>query len=143
MTWLKLIHVSCVIISFAGFVTRSFWILFRPRMLKKKWVKIFPHLIDTILLLSAILLLVQLQLSLLDNHWLLAKIGALLVYIALGLIAFKAGRSARIRWPVFIIAWILAVSVFFYIVSVAVTKSTYGFFAISFEVLLPVILELA
>jgi len=124
MTWLKLIHVSCVVISFAGFVTRSAWIVFSPKMLARKWVRIFPHLIDTLLLISAILLLFQLRLSLLENNWLLAKIGALLFYIMFGMIAFRKNLSAVIRF----IAWLAAISTFLYIVSVALTKSVFGFF---------------
>jgi len=123
MLWLKLVHISCVFISFTGFIARSIWIVRNSRMMDKKWVKIFPHLIDTLLLLSAIVLLFQLQLSPL-HHWLLAKIGALVIYIGLGVIAFKTSRSKRTR----VIAWLMAVSVFLYIVSVALTKSAYGFF---------------
>ncbi len=123
MTLLKLIHISCVIISFTGFLTRSLWMFSKSVMLTKKWVKITPHVIDTLLLLSAILLVFQLQLSPLENYWLLAKLGALLLYISFGIVAFKKSLPAHIR----ITSGLAAIGMFLYIVSVALTKSALGF----------------
>jgi uncharacterized membrane protein SirB2 len=86
-------------------------------LLQQRWVKIAPHMVDTLLLASAIALAWQLGISPLSNPWLGAKIIALLFYIVIGAYALKRGRTKRIR----LIAWLAAQLVFFYIVSVAVT----------------------
>ncbi len=87
--------------------------------LQKKWVKIAPHIIDTTLLASAITLAVILQISPLEQTWLLAKIIGLLVYIILGTVALKRGKTKPVR----VTAFILALLTFGYVVKVALTKS--------------------
>jgi uncharacterized membrane protein SirB2 len=57
--------------------------------------------------------------------WLTAKVAALLVYIALGAIALKRGRTRGVR----IAAFIGAIVTFAYIVSVALAKSPLGLLA--------------
>jgi len=75
--------------------------------------------IDTILLASAITLVIMVQQYHGLNPWLSAKIGGLLLYITLGMIALRFGKTRKIKT----ISWILAQIVFFYIVLVALTKS--------------------
>lgn len=91
--------------------------------LHQRWVKIAPHVNDTILLLSAITLAVITHRNPLVETWLAAKIIGLLVYIMLGFIAFRLGKTRRAK----IIAWMLAQVVFAYIVSVALTKNPFLF----------------
>jgi len=88
-------------------------------LLQLKPVKILPHIIDTLLLLSAFALLFVLGFGLLKQGWLVHKIGLLLVYIVLGMIALgdKYSRPKKIA------AFVSAVLVFFYIVGIAVTKT--------------------
>jgi len=125
MEWIKSIHISCVILSFSSFFLRGIWMLFSSSMLHRKWVKTVPHVFDATLLLSALLMLYILKWSVLDYQWLQVKIAALLVYIGLGMLALKPGRPKRIKF----LAWLSAMLVFLYIVSVATTKSVYGFWA--------------
>ena len=87
--------------------------------LQLRWVRIAPHTVDSLLLASAIALAWQLGYSPLDQPWLAAKIAALPLYIVIGAIALKYGKTRQIR----IFAWLAAQAVFFYIVSVAVTHS--------------------
>lgn len=114
---LKLIHITCVALSYALFVLRGYWMLHSPDRLQQRWVRILPHSIDTLLLASAVALAVTLQISPLQAPWLLSKIIALLLYIALGMLALRHGKTRSIRLS----AWISAQLVFFYIVSVAIT----------------------
>lgn len=123
MDWLKLIHISCVVLSFSGFFLRGVWMLSDSAMLQKKWVKIFPHIVDTTLLSSALIMLYTRQWSVLDHQWLQVKIFALLLYIGLGMLALKPGRSKAARAG----AWLAGLLVFAFIVSVAFTKSVSGF----------------
>lgn len=123
--WVKYIHLVAVLLSFCGFVLRAGWMLADSPMLGKRWVKVLPHIIDTVLLISALWLVYLMSLPLLQTDWLLAKIIALLVYIVLGSMALKRARTKRQR----LMFALLALLVFLYIVSVALTKSVYGFFA--------------
>ena len=58
------------------------------------------------------------------SGWLTAKVTGLVVYVVLGTIALKRGRTLRVR----VAAWIAAQLVFLYIVSVAITKDPLGIF---------------
>jgi len=48
--------VICAFLSISGFIYRGILKLTTPEKLSKKWLKITPHIIDTILLASAIYL---------------------------------------------------------------------------------------
>jgi len=114
---LKPIHITCVALSYSLFFVRGIWMLRESPLLQQRWVKIAPHTVDTALLTSAILLAWQLGYSPLTSPWLATKIVALLLYIVIGSVAIKRGKTKRIR----LAAWLAAQMVFFYIVSVAVT----------------------
>ena len=80
----KYIHISCVIISYLFFFVRGVWMLRAAPILQQRWVKVVPHIVDTLLLLSAVTLAIQFSISPLSTPWLMAKIIALLLYILLG-----------------------------------------------------------
>jgi len=125
MEFVKTLHITFVALSFAGFLISGVWMLRESPLLKQSWVKISPQVVDTVLVVSAIVLAVQLRLSPMAQPWLMAKIIALLVYIGVGLVALRFGRSKRVR----LYAWLLGLLIFSYIVSVAVSKSVMGWFA--------------
>lgn len=114
---LKSIHVTSVAFSYLLFVLRGIWMLRDSTILRQRWIRIAPHGVDTVLLASAITLAWQYALSPLETPWLAAKILALPLYIAIGSIALKRGKTRRTR----LLAWLSAQAVFLYIVSVAVT----------------------
>jgi len=122
---IKTIHVTCVVLSFTGFFIRGIWMLIDSPLLRQRWVKTAPHIIDTLLLVSAIILAVQMRFSPLEQPWLMAKIIALLVYIGAGMVALRFGRSKRER----LFAWLFGLATILYIVSVAYSKSVSGWFA--------------
>ncbi len=125
MGTLKAIHLTFAALSVTGFFIRGIWMLRDSKLLQQRWVKILPQVVDTVLLASAIVLAVQLRYSPMAQPWLMAKIIALLVYVALGLVALRFGRSKGIR----ALAWLLGMVVFGYIVAVAMSKSAPGWFA--------------
>ena len=116
----KIIHMVCALLSISGFVARGILMIKDSPLLTARWVKVSPHIIDTVLLVSAILLASQWGWSALQMPWLLAKIMALLIYIVLGSLALRPGRPQSVR----ISAWLAAIVTFAYIVSVAMTKNT-------------------
>lgn len=119
MSILKFIHVGCVILSLASFTLRASWMLTAPARLRERWVRIAPHMIDTVLLASAVALAFQIKQGPFVHHWLTAKVLALVVYIVLGSIALKRGKTRRVR----IAALMGATMMFFYIIAVALTRS--------------------
>lgn len=115
---LKYVHVGAVIASFSLFFLRGLWMMAAPEKLAARWVRVVPHVIDTILLASAIALAVTTAQYPFVQPWLTAKVLALLVYIVLGTVAIRRGRTRRVR----VVAWILALIVFGYMVAVARTR---------------------
>ena len=120
MEIIKLIHISCAALSITGFITRGIWMINESGYLQKKWVKILPHIIDTLLLLSAITLAINLSINPFEQFWLLSKIIALFVYIGLGMVALRFGKTLLQRK----IALVSAILVFIYIVLVAISKQS-------------------
>ena len=123
---IKYIHIISVLISFTLFFIRGVWMLRASPLLQQRWVKVTPHIVDSVLLISAVTLAVQLSISPLANPWLLAKIVALLLYILLGVIAIKRGKTKTIR----LYAWLAAQVVFVYIVSVALSHNSMPWLAL-------------
>ncbi len=115
---LKHLHVTCVALSYLLFLLRGVWMLRDSPLLRRRWAKIAPHAVDTLLLASAITLAWRLGLSPLAHPWLMAKIIALVLYIGLGFVALRFGRTRTVR----LTAWLLGQGAFFYIVAVALTK---------------------
>jgi len=112
---LKHIHVSCAGISFALFFLRGIWSFRDSPIMRQRWVKVVPHFVDTALLASALMLAYTIdQYPFLDG-WLTAKFFGLVLYILLGTIALKYGKTKTMR----VSAWFAAQAVFFYIVLVA------------------------
>lgn len=117
-TALKYLHALTVVVTLALFLLRGFWMLADSPRLQARWLKIAPHINDTLLLTAAIALLLVGSLNPLDHPWIMAKIIGLLAYIGLGTVALKRGRTKSIR----VKAMIAALGVFAYIIAVAVTK---------------------
>jgi len=118
---LKSVHIGAAVLSFGLFFIRGIWMLHAPERLRRRWVRIVPHLNDTLLLGSAVALALWSRQYPGVNGWLTAKVIALLVYIALGMFALKRGRTRRSR----AFAWFGAMVVFIYIVAVALTRSVW------------------
>jgi uncharacterized membrane protein SirB2 len=121
----KLIHQGAVAVSIMGFFARGLGALRGARWVRERAARTLPHIVDTILLLSAIALAWMLRLSPLQAPWLLAKIVGLVLYIALGMLALRPGRPDAVRAGAFFAALVA----FGYIVSVAFSKDPAGFLA--------------
>ena len=120
-----MIHISSVVVSYLLFTLRGIWMMQESAALRQRWVKASPHIVDTVLLTSAIALAVKIEQDPINDSWLSAKVAGLLIYIALGMLALRFGKTRQVR----ILAWIGAQFVFFYIVLVAVTKNPALFFS--------------
>lgn len=120
---IKSIHMLCAALSVSGFIVQGVWMM-RASPLMEHWVsRRLPHVIDTVFLGSAVALAVISAQYPLVFPWLTAKVGGLLVYIVLGAIALRRGRTLHGR----VIAFFLALATYAWVVSVAVTKNPAGF----------------
>lgn len=120
---LKTVHISCVASSYTLFFLRGIWSLNGSAIMSQRWIKIVPHVVDTLLIVSAIMLAFSLRQYPFADVWLTAKVIALLLYIGLGFVALKYGRSKTVRLS----AWIMAQLVFAYIVLVAINHNPWPF----------------
>jgi uncharacterized membrane protein SirB2 len=120
---LRSVHMTCAALSILGFVIRYIWMLRESALLQKRSVKVVPHIVDTLLILSAIGLAGIIGFGP-NAAWLSAKIAGLIVYILLGILALKRGRTKSAR----AVFGVLAIIVFGFIASVARTHNPLGFF---------------
>ena len=118
---LKIVHVGCASISYSLFVVRGVWMLRGSSLLQRAWVKVVPHVVDTVLLASAVALAVMSHQYPLVHAWLTAKVAGLLIYIGLGMVALRHGKTHCVR----LTAWIAAQGVFFYFVAMALTRNPF------------------
>ena len=114
----KHLHMSCAAISVSFFILRFIWMRRGSSMLRQRWVRIVPHIVDTILLASALTLVVWSGQIPFQQAWLGAKVLALFGYIVLGSIALKRGKTPQKRAQ----AFVAALLVFGYIVAVALSR---------------------
>lgn len=122
-TGLKHLHMLCAVLSIVGFTVRGVWMLRDSAMLQKKWVKIAPHIIDTILLVTAFSMAFMVSQYPFTADWLTAKLIALIAYIVLGMVALKRGKTKPVR----AVAFVLALITFAYILGVARSKDVLFF----------------
>jgi uncharacterized membrane protein SirB2 len=118
----KNLHVLCAVLSGMGFVLQGIWMMMCSPVLEHRMTRTLPHVIDTIFLASAITLAVMSAQYPFVAPWLTAKVIGLLVYILLGAVALRRGRTMRNR----VLAFVGAVAVFGWIVSVALTRNPAG-----------------
>jgi uncharacterized membrane protein SirB2 len=111
----KYIHVFSVILSFALFLLRGALMFADSGIRKHVVLRIGPHIIDTILLASALTLSWLLQQYPFVHHWLTVKVLALVAYIVFGSLALKRARTLPLRAFFFV----LAVLTFLFIATVA------------------------
>lgn len=120
---LKLIHLTSITLSFTLFFLRGIWSYCDSDIMRQRWIRIVPHVSDTLLFASALGLAFTIeQYPFLDN-WLTAKVFAVMLYIVLGSIAMKRGKTKAIR----LAAWLAGLAVFGYIVMVAMTHDPVPF----------------
>jgi uncharacterized membrane protein SirB2 len=119
----KHFHMGCAALSGSLFLLRGVWMLRASPLLQRRWVRVLPHCIDTALLASALVLVFWSGQYPFAQPWLGAKVLALLLYIVLGAIALKRGRTPQVRT----LAFGAALLTFGYIAAVAVTRQVIPF----------------
>ncbi|MGZ8903671.1 MAG: SirB2 family protein [Methylobacter sp.] len=118
---IKIFHLTFVLISIFSFTGRIILSEIQPEILKRKALKIAPHIIDTLLLISGLILAIQGQWSSGEHGWIIGKLFGLVAYIGLGVAAMR--NRGTVRW----LAFAGAIACFAYIGIVAVTKDALFF----------------
>ncbi|AXS80504.1 SirB2 family protein [Dechloromonas sp. HYN0024] len=116
---LKHLHITCVVLSGLGFSLRGWWMLCESPLRQHRLTGILPHVVDTMLLGSALTMAWMSGQYPFVNNWLTAKVCGLLAYVLFGMMALKRGRSKAIRARFFVLAGLA----YAYIVSVALTRN--------------------
>ena len=103
---LKLVHQGAVVLSVFGFFVRGLASLAGASWVRSRMARSLPHVVDTVLLLSALGLAWMLRLTPGNSSWLLAKIVGLVVYVLLGIVALRPDRPRAVR----VTAWLAALA---------------------------------
>ncbi len=105
-------------ISLLGFVIRGWWAINSSALLQQRWIKFAPHVIDTLLLTTAVLLMIILGQHPGNQGWILTKLIALVFYIGFGTLAIKRAPTPASKAVFFG----LAIATFGYIIGVAIAR---------------------
>ena len=125
---IKYVHLFSVTLSLTGFFLRGVLLMRGSSLMKARWIKVLPHINDTILLAAALSLTVMSDQYPFVSGWVTAKVLGVIAYIILGSLALREGSSLRTR----VVCWVTAMAVFGWIVSVALTRQPAGFLAVLF-----------
>ncbi|MBE5251441.1 SirB2 family protein [Mixta mediterraneensis] len=118
---IKQLHLLTVAITITLFLLRFYWQRSGSAMLTRRWVRILPHVNDTLLLVSGAMLVMITHFYPFSpqGSWLTEKLLGVIIYIALASVALsRRPRTDRTRWIAFLIALIALVIV----IKLAVSK---------------------
>lgn len=126
MDWfssIKALHILCAALSIGGFTLRGLLKFRRPQSLQRRWIRIAPHVNDSILLACGLYLAFRLHQYPGTSSWLTAKLLGLVAYILFGLTALRFAKTRGLQQ----LAFVAALTCFSYIVAVAVTRNPWPF----------------
>ncbi|MFS2223804.1 SirB2 family protein [Pantoea sp. B65] len=118
---IKHFHLLTVVITIVMFILRFYWQQAGSAMLQRRWVRIVPHLNDTLLFVSGILLvsITHFYPFSPQGSWLTEKLFGVIIYIVLGIIVLgRRPRADKVRW----IAFLVALVVIGLIIKLAISK---------------------
>ncbi len=94
---IKQFHIAVALLSGTLFALRGGFALAGARWPQALPVKWLSYTVDTALLTAALMLLTILPWAMFANGWLLVKVGLIVVYIVLGVLAMRPKRGTRAR----------------------------------------------
>lgn len=119
----KYVHVISVVLSVSGFFLRGLLMMRDSPMLRARWIRVLPHINDTVLLVAALTLAAMSGQYPFVTDWVTAKVFGVMAYIILGALALRDASTRGMR----IACWLASLAVFGWIVSVALTRQPWGF----------------
>jgi uncharacterized membrane protein SirB2 len=122
---IKQLHIGCVLLSGAVFALRGLLMLGGSAWSSHPALKWLSYINDSLLLTAGLLLMQITRQYPVAQDWLSVKLGLLLVYIALGIFALRAGRTRAQRAGFFA----AALTVYLFMFSVARSHHPLGVFS--------------
>ena len=122
---LRHVHIGCAILTIALFVLRGGLMLAESTWQRNVVLRYLPHVVDTVLLTSALMLTTVIHQYPFSTGWVTMKVVLLVAYIVLGSIALKRGRTKSIR----VAALVAALATIGFLVTVARAHHPLGVFA--------------
>jgi len=123
--WLLPLHITLVTLSVSLFALRGVGVLAGQAWPMAGWARGLAPVIDSLLLLAGGTLWWLLQLNPTQNHWLLAKLVLLIVYIVLGTLALKRAPTRGSK----ALCFVAALAVVGFMASIAMARHPLGLFA--------------
>lgn len=118
---MKHIHLLFVLLVVVTYLYRVYLAERQPEKLQHKCMKLTPHALAGLLLLSGVALTIQGDWFSIAYGWIVAKLILMLVFIGLGLVTIKS--EGNLRWK----AFAGSLLVLFLIVKIAVAKQVFFF----------------
>jgi uncharacterized membrane protein SirB2 len=115
---MKHFHMTLALLSVLLFTIRFVWTMLNSAQLEKKWVKIAPHIIDTLLLTIGVVMAVKLSINPVEQLWLGEKLLAMLAYIFTGYYTLKLAKTKLMQ----VIGYLGALGWVMLVVRLAMTK---------------------
>jgi uncharacterized membrane protein SirB2 len=122
---LRQVHIGCAILTIVLFTMRGGLMLADSPLQRTAVLRYLPHAVDTVLLTTALMLTTVIRQYPFAVGWLTTKVVLLVVYVLLGSIALKRGRTKAIRTAAFVAA-LLTIG---FLVTVARAHHPLGIFA--------------
>ena len=117
---LKSFHIALALLSFTGFLIRAGWAYRAPELLRQAWVRVAPHVIDTLLLILGVVLALNLSGGMIQG-WIAVKLLALVAYIGFGVMTLRGRDQIRN------IGLVGAMTAFIYMLLVAFSRQAWPF----------------
>ena len=115
---IRQLHILTAALSVTLFTIRFLLLVRSPTWQPNRWLKVLPHVNDSLLLILAILLCIIIQQAPLLTPWLTEKVAAVILYILAGMFALKWSKTrlSKIIW------FIIAIFMFAYAANIAINK---------------------
>ena len=114
MPWplIKQLHVAFALLTVCSFCLRGYWMLSRSPRLHAPWSRWLPHVVDALLFATGLAMAIGLSISPLTHPWLAVKLLAIVVYIIIGSIALKRGRTRGQRVAALLLSLLVLMVIF-------------------------------
>jgi uncharacterized membrane protein SirB2 len=122
---LRNVHIACAILTITLFALRGGLMLADSRCQQNVVLRYLPHAVDTVLLMTALMLTTVIHQYPFAVGWLTTKVVLLVIYIGLGSVALKRGRTKTVR----VAAFVAALATVGFLVTVARAHNSLGIFA--------------
>jgi uncharacterized membrane protein SirB2 len=123
---LKYVHIVAVAASFALLFVRGLWVMRSYPSPQESWVRVLPHVVDAVLVGSAVAMLLATQKLGWPGAWMTLKLTYIALYAALALVVLRLSKGIVLK----ILTWLAAMLVFLFVTTVAVLRHPLGIFSL-------------